>query len=278
MRMIMMAVVVVASSAMAGAIGGTVTASYLNSDMGPPSVQIDVNLTCSLSCDASAPTKHFAIVAGLQSYYASAPTETGDLFAFYSSDLDLDGQASAVSTSFKAGQTVFLKATSVTCHCGNRTGEGGYIDLITPNIVIPASIIPETSVRVGDDIYFSAAADLRGAEQVEMKAVGGGVNTSKRFGVADLTSQGYAIYHVTFTEPGTATVSATLQPSGVASTATWTVLANGASTGGGGGSSATGGGSGGGSGGGTTPPSGCSTTGGLDALAMLALGLALRRR
>ena len=273
MRMLVMMVLGVATSAMAGAIGGTVTASYANSDMRTPKVQIDVGLTCSLTCDPSAPTKHYQIVAGLQSYYASAPTETGDLFVFYSTDLDLDGQASDLNSNFKPGQTVFLKATSVTCHCGNRTGEGGYIDLTTPNIVIPALISTETSVRVGDDAFFTAQADLRGAEQVEMKAVGGGLNTSKLFGVADLTQQGYAIYHVTFTEPGTATVTATLQPSGVVSTETWTVVARNSSTGGGGGSSATGGGSGGG---GSSSPEGCSTTGGLSVLALLAL--ALRRR
>lgn len=274
MRMLLMAVLGLASSAMAGAIGGTVTAAYANSDMGIPKVQIDVNLTCTLTCDASAPTKHYAIGAGLRSYYASAPTETGGVYSFYSTDLDLDGQASDLNTHVKAGQTLFLKATSVTCQCGGRTGEGGYIDLTTPSVVIPALISTQTSVRVGDDIYFSAAADLRGAEQVELKAVGGGLNASKLFGVADLDQQGYAVYHVTFTEPGTATVTATLQPSGVASTATWTVVANGSSGGGGGGSSATGGGAGGG--GGSSAPQGCSTTGGLAGLALLAL--VLRRR
>lgn len=274
MRTLLTAVVLVASSAMAAAIGGTMSATYLNSDRGVPSVQVDVNLTCSLTCDASAPVKHFAIKAGIQSYYASAPTETGDYSAFLATDLDLDGQASATSTSFKAGQTVFLKAGSVTCQCGNRTGEGGYLDLTTTNVVIPANISTETSVRVGDDVYFSVAADLRGAEQVELKAVGGGLDTTKVFGVADLSSQGYAINIIKFTAPGTATVTAKLLPSGVTSTQTWTVTANGSSTGGGTGS--TGGGSGSGGGGGATSQ-GCSTTGGLGLLAMLVLALARRR-
>lgn len=275
MRMIVMAVWVVGSAAMAQAIGGTLTATYLNSDQRTPNVQVDVSLTCSLNCDPSAPVKHFQIAAGIYSHYAAAPTENAGYSAFFSTDLDLDGQASGVSTNFKPGQTVFLKASSVTCRCGNRTGEGGYVDLTTPSIVIPALINTATSVRVGDEQYFSAAADLRGGEQVELKAVGGGLNTSRVFGVADLSTQGYAIDRITFTEPGTATVTATLLPSGVASTETWTVVARTGPTGGGGGSSATGGGSGGG---GSTAPEGCSTTGGLEVLGALALVLSRRRR
>lgn len=272
MRTLVMAVVVVASAAMAQAIGGTVSARYLNSDQGTPNVQVDVNLTCSLSCDASAPTKHFVIVGGVASKYAAAPTEGAGFSAFFTSDLDLDGQASAVSMNFKAGQTVTLKATSVSCHCGNRNGEGGFIDLTTPNLVIPALISTETSVRVGDDVYFTAAADLRGSEQVELKVEGGGLSQSKLFGVAELSQQGYAVYPIAFTAPGTATVTATLRPSGVASTASWTVVARaGSGSGGGGGSSGTGGG-----GGGDAAP-GCSSAGGLDVLLALALVLARRR-
>lgn len=275
MRVLLTAVVLVASSAMAAAIGGTISATPVNSAQGVPSVRVDVSLTCSLTCDASAPVKHFAIGAGMRSYYASAPAETGAYFAFLTTDLDLDGQASATSTNFKAGQTVFLKAESVTCWCGNRGGEGGYVDLTTPNFVLPANIGIQTSVRVGDDVYFSVEADLRGAEQVELKTVGGGADTTRVFGVADLSSQGYAINIIKFTAPGTVTATAKLLPSGVTSTATWTVTPNGSSTGGGTGS--TGAGAGGGSGGGGSASEGCSTTGGLGLLSLLVLAFARRR-
>lgn len=273
MKRLVLVGVLVATTAMAQAIGGTLTASYLNSNNGISQVQIDVNLTCTLTCDTSAPVKHFAIVAGIYSHYASAVMETAGYSAFLSTDLDLDGQASVLSSNFKAGQTVFLKATSATCHCGNRNGEGGFIDLTTPSFSIPAFINTQTSVRVGDQTFLSAAADLRGSEQVELKVEGGGLNESRLFGVAELSS-GYARYPLTFTTPGTATVTATLRPSGVASSATWAIVARPSATGGGGGSSSTGGGAGGG---GATEPMGCNAIGG-PSLLLLALALARRRR
>jgi hypothetical protein len=275
MRTIGLLGVLLASTAMAQAISGTLTATYLNSNQGSPTVQVDVNLACSLTCDTSAPVKHFRINAGISSQYASAPTEAAGFSALYSTDLDLDGQASATSTNFKPGQTVFLKATSATCHCGNRIGEGGYIDITTPNLVIPALISTETSVRTGDDVYFSVRADLRGTEQVELAVSGGGLSKSRTFGVSDLSQQGFAIDIIQFTAAGTATVTATLKPSGVTSTATWTVVARNSGTGGGGGSSGTGGGSGGG--GEPTEPQGCSAIGG-NALMLLALALARRQK
>ncbi|HEY0883059.1 MAG TPA: hypothetical protein VGD87_16075, partial [Archangium sp.] len=260
------------STAMAQAISGTLAATYLDSTNRIPRVQVDVNLACSLTCDTSAPVKHFAIVAGIRSKYAAAPTESADYSAFLSTDLDLDGQASVTSTSFKPGQTVFLEATSVTCHCGNRNGEGGFINLTTPSFSIPALIGLESSVRVGSDVTFSAEADLRGAEQVELSVSGGGLTDSKTFGVADLNEQGYAVWPIRFTSAGTATVTATLRPSGVSSTATWQVMDRTSSAGGGSGSTGTGGGSGGG---GTSEPMGCTVLGGP---ALVALALALLRR
>ena len=44
MKTVALAVVMVGSTAMAQAIGGTLNATYLNSDNGTPSVQVDVNL------------------------------------------------------------------------------------------------------------------------------------------------------------------------------------------------------------------------------------------
>jgi uncharacterized membrane protein YgcG len=273
MRAIWVWAVLVSSSAMAQAISGTLAATYLDSNMGIPRVQVDVNLTCSLTCDTSAPVKHFAIVGGIRAKYAAVPTEDADYSALLATDLDLDGQASVPSTSFKPGQTVFLKATSATCHCGNRNGEGGFIDLTTPNFTIPARIGTETTVRVGSDVYFTVEVDLRGTEQVELSVNGGGLTDSKPFGVADLSQQGYAVWPIKFTSAGTATVTATLRPSGVSSTATWQVMDRTSSAGGGGGSTGTGGGSGGG---GTSEPMGCTVLGG-PALVALALTL-LRRR
>lgn len=271
MRMLWLGCLVVATTSMAQAIGGTVGATLEGVQAGSPQVRIDVNLTCALTCDASAPVKTFTM-AFMRSYYAAAPTESAGFSSIPSDDIWMDGTSSFVSTSFKSGSTVFIKAESVSCKCGNRTGEGGYITLSTGLVVIPALIVDQSRARVGDDVYFSAQADLRGSEQVELKVEGGGLSSSKRFGVADLSSQGYAVWPIAFTAPGTATVTATLLPSNVSSTATWEIVARTTSaTGGGAGS--TGGGAGGGGGG--AEPAGCSSVGGLALLAALAL---LRRR
>ncbi len=272
MRTLLMAVVVlVGSSAAAQSISGTVAATFTGFESGTPQVRVDVNLACSLTCDASAPTKHFAIVAGIQNYYSAAPMETGSYFAFLTTDLDPDGIATAVSTNFKPGSTTFLIAKSVTCLCGGRTGEGGYIDLTTGPIIIPAGLTTISPTKVGSDVYINADVDLRGGEQVELRVEGAGLSQTRLFGLADLT-QHYASLVVTPRAVGTVTVTATLKPSNVTSSTTFVVSdqTSSGSGGGGGSSSGTGGGDG-------TAPMGCSTAGELGLLSALALVFKRRR-
>jgi hypothetical protein len=270
MRTVLVAALVLASPAMAQAISGTIGATFEGFQSGIPQVRVNVNLACTLTCDASAPVKHFAIVAGITSYFASASAETSGYQALLSTDLDLDGQASVVTTNLKPGSVNFLKATSATCHCGNRNGEGGFVDLTSTAVVVPPKISDYLTQRVGYAMTVSVTSALRGSEQIELKAEGAGVSQTKVVGVADV-AQGMS---VTPSVVGPITLTATMLPSGISSTSTVQILDRVGSGTGGGGASGTGGGSGGGGGG--AAPQGCSTTGG--GLGLVALALGLRRR
>ncbi len=190
MRALLVAALALASPAVAQAISGSIAGTFEGFQSGIPQVRVNVSLACTLTCDAAAPVKHFAIVAGVKSYFASAAAETSGYSALVLLDLDLTGQSSVVSTNFKAGSVNVLKAASVTCHCGNRNGEGGFVDLTSASIIVPPRIKDYLTQRVGFPLVVGVNADLRGAEQIELKAEGAGVSQTKVVGVADVDLKG----------------------------------------------------------------------------------------
>ncbi len=275
MRTMLLALTVLASAAQAQAISGTLTATFLDfTEFGGTNTRLTLNLACGLSCDASAPQLRYG-VGGVQAWFAAAPTEnTGSIRSDFGSAAD--GQNSYVSEQFDTGIAFVVKAKSVSCHCGNRTGEGGYIDLESQVVAIPPWLSPGTA-KVGDE--YSAivvSAQPRGGDQIVVRLQGGGLDETRTLTQADFGTQESIFVRFTPTQPGTLTYTATLQPYGASRTGTMTVADRGGSSSGGGS-----GGTGGGSGGGTQEPEpfGCSVTPLTPLLALgLALGRARRRR
>ncbi len=271
MRTLLLALTALASSAQAQAISGTLTATFLDfNEFGGTNTRLTLNLACGLSCDASAPELRYRVAGGVQAWFAAAPTEnTGYIGSGFGSAAD--GQNSYVSEQFEPGTAFIVKAKSASCHCGNRIGEGGYIDLESQIVAIAPWLTPG-SAKVGDE-YSSiiVSAQPRGGDQLVVRLQGGGLDETRTLAQADFGTQKSVFVRFTPTQPGTLTYTATLQPYGVSRTGTLTVADRSGSSSGGGT-----GGSGGGSGGGDQEPepSGCGTA---PLAPLLALSLALAR-
>ena len=215
----------------AQAIGGTYEASFAGfSPYGVPSVSLTLTLTCGLSCDAAAPDLHFGIAGQNDGYFAAAPMrETGWVGSGFGAATDKTGSATEENSSFKAGSNVFLIAHSVTCRCGNRTGQGGFIDLKTKTVSIPPWISLPTAAVVGTDVYLLVTASPRGAETVEVHATGAGVELTKLLSESDYPGTTVKSVIVHPTEPGTLTVSAVVG-GGTAATKTFEVVSKASKT------------------------------------------------
>lgn len=274
MRLLLAAVALLASPALAQAISGTLTGTFEGfNEFGVPQTRLTLNLTCGLTCDASAPTKSFKVNGGTGGYFVSAPTErTGYVGSGFGSDPT--GQNTYVSEQFEAGTAFVLKATSATCQCGNRTGEGGYIDLQSPVVTIPPWITAG-SIRAGSDSAAVISAQPKGGETVEVKLAGAGLDQTLVLTPADFGTSKSTFARFKPTAAGALAITATLRPHGATRTLSVDVPA--------GSGSGTGGGTGAGGGGGANnepePSSpGCSTTALGPALALGALLARLRRR
>ncbi len=245
-------------------IGGALSARFASfNEFGVPSVQVDFALTCSLSCDAAAPTLHYKIRGGTRSYFTSKPEESSGYSLTPVDDLDPDGQATVTSEAIHAGTVNFIEAKSVTCECGNRLGEGGYIDLNTGTFVIPPWVQLSDS-KAGNENTAFINADLRGSESVEV-TLSGVLTETLTLTAADFDRRTYVLVRSP-TKAGTLSVTATLN--GVSRTSTATITpADSQATGGGTGN--TGGGAG------TDGGAGCAV--GLGALLPLVTLLARRR-
>jgi hypothetical protein len=257
------------------AISGTFTGAFENFDsFGIPQVRLNLSLSCSLTCDASAPTLSFAVAGGASAFYVNAPTESA---AYLSASFGsaASGQTNIVNTDFKSGSVSFVEAKNCTCKCGNRTGEGGFVTLRTGNIVVPAQLVAPILERATRESIVLLNAVPKGSESIVVTIVGAGLNLTRTFTTADFNTQGSAFVRFTPPTAGMVTVTATMQPSGVATTGTYEIKADASATGGGSGSTGGGGGSGGG--GDEEPPPGCTVLG-ASPLALLGLGLLLRRR
>ena len=188
------------------------------------------------------------------------------------------------TTNFPAGSNCFIKARSVTCQCGNRTGEGGFIGITSNTVSIPPWIaVPTPAPKPGAFYVLLVSASPRLSETVTVTVRGAGADFNATFPSSDFRSTSTTPsafskrIDVPFTQAGTVTVTAVVT-GGPMATKTFEVVSGG-STGGGSGGGSTGGGSGGGSasGGGGGDPKGCTSVPTLVPFALMLLAL-LRRR
>jgi|GEM_PF-6011878 hypothetical protein len=257
MRILLLAVLL-PTFAFGQAISGTFTGTFENFDsFGIPQVRLNLSLQCSLTCDASAPTLHYGAAGGVWAYFVNSPMDSAAYIGsgFGSAD---NGQNSYVNTNFKAGSVSFGEAKSCTCHCGNRTGEGGYVTLRTANIVVPSRLVAPTLSRPNRESSVILTASPKGSESIVVSIVGAGLNETQTYTTTEFGTQDSVFVRFTPLTAGMVTVTATMQPSGVATTETYEIKAD--TTASGGGSGSTGGGSGGG-GGADVPAEGCSAVG-----------------
>ncbi|MFT3706907.1 MAG: hypothetical protein QM817_04490 [Archangium sp.] len=254
------------------AISGTATVAFEGFNMyGVPQTRLTLNLSCSLSCPPSRPELHFSSI--VDAWFDGAPTErTGYVSAFFGSDAS--GANSYVNDGFSAGSAFFIIGKSSSCWCGNANGEGGYIDIKSNTAAIPPWV-GSTTGRAGSQVSTVVNANPRGAETVEVKLLGAGLDETRTLTPADFGTQKAAFVRFTPTAPGTLVLTATLKPFGAGRSTDIVISADTSSSGGGGGGDATGGGSGGG-GGGADESNGCSTSPVI--ASMLMLGAWLRRR
>lgn len=272
MRALLLAVVTVAVPAMAQAISGTVTATFDGfNEFGVPQATVTLALQCGLSCPPEAPALTYRVNGGSDAWYAAKRDERADAYLGAGFGSASDGQ-NVTDPGFKAGVGLVVKVKSATCHCGNRIGEGGYVDLESNVVAVPPWISADETMRQNDDEAIVVSAKPRGSDAVEVKLSGAGLDETRTLTEADYGTDQSIFVRFKPTQPGTLNITATLQPYGATRSVISTVTARDVPSGSGGGSgSNTGGG-----GGGPEEPEGCSSTG---ALSLVALGAwALRRR
>jgi hypothetical protein len=193
------------SVSFAQAISGTLTGSHNGyTETGSPKVDYALSLACSLTCSSSAPDLHFRARSGIDWKYASVSTENaGSVPTAVSSEIDKTGQYGGTLTK--------LTARAVTCECGGRIGEGGYIDLSSQPIVIPPRV-DEPFLLSDNEHRVAITAKPKGGETVDVRIVGAGLDMTKSITEADFG--GNDGYYVPFfpTEAGQVTITATLMP------------------------------------------------------------------
>jgi uncharacterized membrane protein YgcG len=256
------------------AISGTMTLTpQAFNQYGQYPLDESINLTCTLSCPTTAPTKHFGM-ATADYYFSETNTTFGYFPAGLMSAVDPTGSATSSQTSLPAGASYYVKLGSVTCWCGNQTGLGGYVD-ITSNTVHVAPYAKVLLVQpAGQQTLANVDASPQGSETVTVTVVGAGLNSTQTFAPADFDNNGAHTskgVNFTATQAGDVTLTATLNPSGASYSTTATIPA-GSGTGGGGGST------GGGGGGGGSSAGGCAAVPLMDLGPALLLLLARRRR
>ena len=276
-QVLVVAVFSMASPAFAQAISGTVSANFTGfNEFGQPNTHVEMNLACGLNCPVSAPelTYNAGIVDGF--FAAETMQQCANLSFGFTSAVRTTGMAVTDTTNFPAGSNCFIKARSVTCQCGNRTGEGGFIEIFSSTVGIPPWItVPSPSPKPGEFYVLLVTAAPRLAETVAVTVRGAGADFSATFPASDFRSTNSIPttvpkrLDVPFTQAGTVTVTAVVT-GGPMATKTFEVLAGGA-----GGGSATGGGSGGG--GEEDVPEGCTSVPALAPLTLALLALIRRR-
>ncbi|MDP2270588.1 MAG: hypothetical protein Q8K32_07620 [Archangium sp.] len=281
-KVLVVAVLSMASPAFAQAISGTVSARFTGfNEFGQPNTHVEMNLACGLSCPPAAPELTFnaGIVDGF--FAIESMQECANLSFGFTSAVRTTGMAVTDTTNFPAGSNCFIKARSVTCQCGNRTGEGGFIEILSSTVSIPPWIAaPSPSPKPGEFYVLLVSAAPRLSETVTVTVRGAGADFNATFPASDFRSTSTIPTAVSkrldvpFTQAGTVTVTAVVTGGPVA-TKTFEVVSGGATGGGSGGGSATGGGSGGG---GEDAPEGCTSVPTLAPLTLALLALINRRQ
>lgn len=284
MRALLLATLLATSAAQAQNISGTLTGSFKSfNEYGQPTVTVDLELMCTLTCTPSAPTLGYGVTGGVGAHLVEAPSEgTGYLSSGFGSDPS--GSNVVDSIQFEPGTAFILTATSASCYCGNAFGEGGYVDINSSAVVVPPYVFVGTGSGppAGYEYTQMINARLRGTETISVHLSGAGVETTQTLTAADYTNNNtIGTVTVTPTMAGPLEVTATFEPYHVTHTNTVMVTAgNGGATGGGagggGGSSGTGGGGAGG--GGTQQGGGCSAFSGQLGFILALLTLARVRR
>jgi hypothetical protein len=208
-----------ASTAQAEAISGTIAGAFTGNKDDIPQVPWSVSLTCSLVCEPSAPTLRYRMRSGVNWNYASSLKESaGYVGTAVSYDIDPTGQFSALLTGTHGTATV-LRAPAVTCECGGRIGQGGYIDLVTVPILIPPKIA-EPFMLSNTEYRVAVFAKPRGGETLEVTFVGAGLNITKSLTQAELESSNQ---NVSFfpTAGGDIAITASLKPWNTSSSITY---------------------------------------------------------
>ena len=214
-------------TAKAKAISGTFTAAFEGfSQFGQPQVRLKLQLASSLTCPPSAPKLTFSVKGGVDAYFVSAPKESaGYVSTGFASAVTKDGHSEAVLTDFPAGSSLLAEAKSVTCQCGNRTGEGGYINLRTAPLGIPPWVSLMLPAQAGQEDNLFITAKPRGAETVEVHVTGGGLDLKQSYAVADFREKASLMLAIQPTKAEPLQVTATLLPVGASHTFTYPVAA-----------------------------------------------------
>jgi hypothetical protein len=208
-----------ATTARAEAISGTITGSFTGNKDDIPQVPWSVSLTCSLVCEPSAPTLHYRMRSGVSWNYASSLKESADYVSTaVSNEIDPTGQYSSLLTGTHGTATV-LRAPAVTCECGGRIGQGGYIDLVTQPILIPPKIA-EPFMFSNTEYRVAVSAKPRGGETLEVTFVGAGLNVTQSLTQKELEASNQ---YVSFfpTAGGDIAITASLKPWNTASSITY---------------------------------------------------------
>ncbi len=278
-RVLMAVWLSMASPVFAQAISGTLSATFTGfNEFGQANTHVELNLGCALSCPVSAPELTYS-ASVIDGHFVAEPTQkAGGLSFSFASAVRTTGMAVGDTTIFQAGSNFSLKAEGVTCQCGGRTGEGGFIDIPSSAVNIPPWIaVPTPSPKAGAFYLLQVQATPRASETVTVTVKGAGADYTGTFPASDFRSTSTypsafpKIINVpVFTQAGTVAVTAVVS-GGPMSTRTFEVLAGGSSGGG------AGGGSGAGGGGEEDVPSGCTSVPMLLPFAMVLLALGRRR-
>jgi hypothetical protein len=207
----------VASQARAQDISGTLSAKYSGTDAyGIPHVSFSVKLTCALVCPAGNPTLFG--VAGFGAHLEASPKQpVGYLGTGMIWELKKTGVASGDGDGFPAGVNFIAEAGSVSCQCGGRDGQSGFIDILSAPVRIPPHVnVTLDPVQVGEVPYpyIVIMATPAPSETVEVRVSGAGIDKVFHFSSADFevpsdgpAKQGTKMMSVAFTKPGMATIT-----------------------------------------------------------------------
>jgi len=187
-----------------------------DNEFGLANSEVEIQLSCQLSCPPTAPTLHYA--TGLGDYLFSQTMERFDGLSYgLLSGVDPTGTSLQAKDGLPHGASYLARVTGANCYCGNRAVESGFIDLESNLIQIPPYINPllEPYVAGSPDSILIVMAAPRGSESVSVTITGAGTSESYEYSVTDFagsTVEGSVVIFPKPSQSGTLTVVATLNP------------------------------------------------------------------